>query len=567
MTTTKSYDYVNRLTGISSTSAVAAVSFAYAYNSANQRTRVDEADGSYWLYEYDSLGQVTSAKRYASGGYIMPGQQHEYTYDDIGNRKTAKSGGNQYGTSLRESTYEVNALNQYTNRTVPGYLEVQGSAHASATVTVNNESTTRQGAYYRKELTVNNAPSAVWQSITNVAVLAGAGTNGTDIVTTKTGNALVPKTPEAFTYDADGNMTSDGRFTYLWDAENRLLQVESLTNAPTGAKVKVTWTYDARSRRIQQQSYTEQSGTLVLTSNLKFLADGWRHIAELDATNNAPLKTYAWGLDLSGSLDGAGGVGGLLFSQLSTPQLSTHFYSYDGNGNVRALFSANDGTLTAQYDYDAFGNILRATGPAALANPFRFSTKRTDDLTSLVLYEYRAYVPWLGRWSNRDPIAEGDGVSIYALLRNAPLAKVDFLGLQEVPTLISPGSNPGLIVVNPGLVTNPAPYFGTNLTASGSRQCGGIMGGNNPVAVPAGGVPPPTPCQLGVTQPLQLGVPTRVDCPCTGSQTVPCWTWRVCESAPPGSWTPIGGAGVGQPIIIATRWVYYSHCRCPECNL
>lgn len=433
MTTTKSYDYVNRLTGISSTSAVAAVSFAYAYNSANQRTRVDEADGSYWLYEYDSLGQVTSAKRYASGGYIVPGQQHEYTYDDIGNRKTAKSGGNQYGTSLRESTYGVNSLNQYTNRTVPGYIEVQGSAHASATVTVNNESTTRQGAYYRKELTVNNAPSAVWQSITNIAVLAGAGTNGTDIVTTKTGNALLPKTPEGFTYDADGNLTSDGRFNYTWDAENRLLQVESLTNAPTGAKVKVTWTYDARSRRIQQQSYEEQSGSLVLTGNLKFLADGWRHIAELDATNNTPLKTYAWGLDLSGSLDGAGGVGGLLFFR----DTSTHIYAYDGNGNVRALFSANDGALTAQYDYDAFGKLLRATGPAALANPFRFSTKRTDDLTSLVLYEYRAYVPSVGRWASRDPLGEQilDGgasePNLYCFVENAPVRVYDFLGLKS----------------------------------------------------------------------------------------------------------------------------------------
>lgn len=432
MTTTKSYDYVNRLTGISSTSAVAAVSFAYAYNDANQRTRVDEADGSYWLYEYDNLGQVTSAKRYASGGYIMPGQQHEYTYDDIGNRKTAKSGGNQFGTSLRESTYGVNSLNQYTNRTVPGYIEVQGSAHTSATVTVNNESTIRQGAYYRKELTVNNAPSAVWQSITNVAVLNGAGANGTDIVTTKTGSSLLPKTPEAFTYDADGNMTADGRFTYTWDAENRLLAVESLTSAPTGSKVKVAWAYDARSRRIQQQSYIWDlsANSYLLSSNLKFLADGWRHIAELNATNNAPLKTYAWGLDLSGSLDGAGGVGGLLFfSQLSTPQLSTHFYSYDGNGNVRALFSANDGALTAQCDYDAFGNTLRATGPAALANPFHFSTKRTDDLTSLALYECRAFVPWLGRWLSRDPLEDYQRQGQYAMARNDALNAYDILGL------------------------------------------------------------------------------------------------------------------------------------------
>lgn len=505
MTTTKSYDYVNRLTGISSTSAAAAVSFAYAYNSANQRTRVDEADGSYWLYEYDNLGQVTSAKRYASGGYIMPGQQHEYTYDDIGNRKTAKSGGNQFGTNLRESTYGVNALNQYTNRTVPGYIEVQGSAASNATVTVNNESTTRQGAYYRKELTVNNSPAAVWQSITNVAVLNGAGTNGTDIVTTKTGNALVPKTPEAFTYDADGNQTSDGRFTYTWDAENRLLQVESLTNAPTGAKVKVTWTYDASSRRIQQQSYTEQSGTLVLTSNLKFLADGWRHIAELNATNNTPLKTYAWGLDLSGSLDGAGGVGGLLFFR----DASTHFYAYDGNGNVRALFSANDGTFTAQYDYDAFGSILRATGSAALANPFRFSTKRTDDLTSLVLYEYRAYVPWLGRWPNRDPLMEQGGMNLTSFVRNAPANLFDSDGRATWGPPFLPPPPPPPPPPGPGSGTSPKytwpTYICTSKCKSQSSRLWPIPG---VTTLPKGTTTPTLPVGPGSSDYIITATPT-----------------------------------------------------------
>jgi len=49
---------------------------------------------------------------------------------------------------------------------------------------------------------------------------------------------------------------------------------------------------------------------------------------------------------------------------------------------------------------------LRLTGAAAGSNPFRFSTKRTEDGTGLVLYEYRAYNPALGRWLSRDPILE-----------------------------------------------------------------------------------------------------------------------------------------------------------------
>ena len=55
MVTSKQYDLLNRLTNTASSS-----SFVYAYNSANQRTRATLVDGSYWVYAYDSLGQVTS---------------------------------------------------------------------------------------------------------------------------------------------------------------------------------------------------------------------------------------------------------------------------------------------------------------------------------------------------------------------------------------------------------------------------------------------------------------------------------------------------------------------------
>jgi YD repeat-containing protein len=71
MTTSKQYDFLNRLVSIDNapgTAGKSPLSFAYSYNDANQRVRVSMADGSYWLYEYDSLGQLTSGKRYWSDG-------------------------------------------------------------------------------------------------------------------------------------------------------------------------------------------------------------------------------------------------------------------------------------------------------------------------------------------------------------------------------------------------------------------------------------------------------------------------------------------------------------------
>jgi hypothetical protein len=45
-----------------------------------------------------------------------------------------------------------------------------------------------------------------------------------------------------------------------------------------------------------------------------------------------------------------------------------------------------------------FGELLRATGPMAKANPFSFSTKYQDDETDLPYYGYRYLNALTGRW-------------------------------------------------------------------------------------------------------------------------------------------------------------------------
>jgi YD repeat-containing protein len=165
-------------------------SHAYQYNDANQRTQVALTDGSYWVYEYDKLGQVISGKRFWSDGTPVPGQQHEYAFDDIGNRTSTKVGGDAAGQNLRSAAYSANALNQYSSRTIPGYLNVMGIAHPSASVTVNDLSTARKGEYYRGEISVDNSAAAQYPSITNRAVVTGSP----NVTNTVVGNLLLPKT-------------------------------------------------------------------------------------------------------------------------------------------------------------------------------------------------------------------------------------------------------------------------------------------------------------------------------------------------------------------------------------
>jgi hypothetical protein len=87
---------------------------------------------SCWVYSYDHLGQVVSGKKYWSDGTPVAGQQFEYTFDDIGNRKTSAGGGDQFGLNLRSAGYTNNALNQLTSWVVPGYVDVQVSATNTA---------------------------------------------------------------------------------------------------------------------------------------------------------------------------------------------------------------------------------------------------------------------------------------------------------------------------------------------------------------------------------------------------------------------------------------------------
>src|SRR5271165_3365485 len=103
MTTTKQYDFLNRLTQVSSQPSAAytlPIAFNYHYNPANQRTKDTLADGSYWLYAYDSLGQVTNGCKFFADGTPVAGQQFDYTFDTIGNRTQTLSGGDAAGSNL-----------------------------------------------------------------------------------------------------------------------------------------------------------------------------------------------------------------------------------------------------------------------------------------------------------------------------------------------------------------------------------------------------------------------------------------------------------------------------------
>jgi RHS repeat-associated protein len=152
-------------------------------------------------------------------------------------------------------------------------------------------------------------------------------------------------------------------------------------------------------------------------------------VAVLSPSSATLLKSFVWGTDLSGSFQGAGGVSGLL--KVNDSALGSHFCAYDGNGNVTALVKATDGSIAAQYEYGPFGEVIRATGPMAKVNPFRWSTQYQDDETDLVMYPARPYNPSTGRFLCKDPIEELGGLNLYAFVANNPVNRFDPFGLKD----------------------------------------------------------------------------------------------------------------------------------------
>ena len=466
-----------------------------------------------WEYRYNARGEVDSAWQQTglvvipalpaqpdpAAGETLAGTGTSYAYDAIGNRLSHTDGGRGSSVAIpAENTvngvvsstvtlqdplphvYTPNAANQYIQIAHPAAFDVRGTRTAGATIAVNGVKvatptptavsgyqTGGNGTIFRARVT-NTAPSGTGNPDLYEPVTV---TQNGSILTVDDPIQYIAKPTQTLTYDADGNLKTDGRWTYTWDAADRLIKMESpafyqpavvpvypdtspasaLVNVP--AKV-IEFAYDGLSRRIRKKV---MEGTSTIAVWEAYVYDGWNMVLsvklnpEVGASQGRPqsaIASYVWRPDLGSTpfarrnWQAAGGVRGLVMANYFTGANGggIHLPVMDAMGNVTQVVRAgvqlnyNGDSMRSEfvYDYDAFGKETRSSTLVAGLNPdsfpFHFSTKFTDPESGFNYYGYRFYDPANGRWTNRDSIAERGGLNLYGMVGNDAVNSVDYLG-------------------------------------------------------------------------------------------------------------------------------------------
>jgi RHS repeat-associated protein len=203
-----------------------------------------------------------------------------------------------------------------------------------------------------------------------------------------------------YSYDANGNVKSDGNHTYTWDWENVLTE----TDASTGNQA--IYVSDANGLRIQLT-------TAGVTINYTVDEDsGYGNVVEERSSAGALTARYDYGDDLLRMDRGS----------------AISYYLFDGLGSSRQLTDQN-GNVTDTDSYDAYGNLIAHSGTTV--NPYLFDGQEQDGTTGLYYLRARYMDPSRGEFLGQDPF-EG--------LFDEPISLHRYLYASDDPTdMFDPG--------------------------------------------------------------------------------------------------------------------------------
>ncbi len=420
ITTTYHYDLSDRLAKYTESGSGYSHSVSYTYDKLNNLTDLKETvNGTTHLttytydddnrvickitgllavyYSYDTLGRVTQqvtkrgsatvkTETYTYYGNSTQVASHAvtangttstttYTYDGNGNILSISDGTN-------TTSYAYDTANQLVreNNQAAGYTRVWAYNNAG------NIEVHRTFDYTTGEVDSSDYTAIVDYQYTN--------TNWNDLLTGYNGSA--------FSYDAIGNLTSDGTWAYTWEHGRELTQM---------SKSGATWdyTYDADGMRTKRTNGTDTYTYVYNGGSLTQMTKGSDTLYfTYDAEGKPSTVTY----------DGV-----------------TYYYVTNLQGDVTNILLST-GQKVVTYTYDAWGRQLSCTGFMAndlgKLNPLRYRGYVYDQETSLYYLQSRYYNPEIGRFINADSQLNTSlgilGLNQFSYCLNNPVNMVDYGG-------------------------------------------------------------------------------------------------------------------------------------------